>query len=228
MLTTDEIKKLVAEHALSKVPDNAVVGLGSGTTAYYFTLALAEKVKQGFSVKGVPTSNVIKTLAMEQGIPVVELNDVTTIDITVDGADEIDPLLQLIKGGGGALLQEKMVAAASKELVIIADYSKLVKRLGKFPLPVEVIPYGWKQVQQVIEKQYAIKTSLRQQDQQPYVTDHGHYILDCSFKKIKDAASLAVELNQIPGVVEHGLFIDMADEVIVGNKDGSLKVLRRS
>ena len=225
MLSKDEIKKYTAQQAVALVQNNSIVGLGSGTTAWHFTVALGALVKKGFTVTAVPTSHEIKKLAIEQGITITELNNVTAIDLTVDGADEIDPSLQLIKGGGGALLQEKMVAAVSKKLVIVADDSKLVKQLGKFPLPLEVVPYGWKQVQRVIEKKYSIKTTLRLQNNQPFITDHGHYILNCPFQTIANAPVLCSELNLIPGVVDNGLFIGLAQKAIIGYEDGSFKTI---
>jgi ribose 5-phosphate isomerase A len=177
--------------------------------------------------RAIPTSKKTATLAAEQNIPLTALNDVTSIDITIDGADEIDPNLQLIKGGGGALLQEKMVAAASRELFILADETKLVQQLGKFPLPLEVIPFGWKQVQRKIKNTYEIEATLRVRDGQPFVTDHGHYILDCPFQQIENPDILSYDLNAIPGVVDNGLFVNMADMVLVGYGDGQTKTLHK-
>ena len=186
MRTKDEIKKLAAIHAMVHIEQNMVVGIGTGSTVYWFIQELARHVKEGLVCRCVPTSTATNALAIELGIPMHALNDVAKIDITIDGADEIDPQLSLIKGGGGALLQEKMVAAASDKLIIIADNSKLVQQLGAFPLPVEVIPYGWKQVQQHIAFTNDATVTLRVNDDVPFVTDHGHYILDCHFKKIID------------------------------------------
>ena len=152
MLSADDIKKQVGEYASQFVENNMTIGIGTGSTAYWFTLSLAERVRRGLKIQAVPTSQSTKQLATEQGIPLAELNNVDFLDLTVDGADEIDSQLQLIKGGGGALLQEKIVAAASKQLIIIADESKYVKCLGTFPLPVEVIIFGWKQAQRHIQK----------------------------------------------------------------------------
>jgi ribose 5-phosphate isomerase A len=171
----------------------------------------------------VPTSNQTKSLAASLNIPLLELNDVEALDLTIDGADEIDPLLNLIKGGGGALLQEKMVAAVSSRLIIIADHTKMVKELGAFLLPVEVIPYGWKQTQLHIHTFWNLEPSLRIKNDQPFVTDHGHYILDCPFGRIEDPDDLCMELNNIPGVVENGLFVSMATGAIVGYPDGTIK-----
>lgn len=222
MLTANEIKRKVGEQAAELVQPGMTVGIGTGSTAYWLVMALGEKVRQGLDIRCVPTSRETAKLASEQQIPLIALNDAAVIDITIDGADEIDPQGQLIKGGGGALLQEKMVAAASRQLVIIADHTKLVQHLGAFPLPVEVIPFGWKQVQRHIEALYSIKSSLRTKDDQPVVTDHGHYILDCHFNQIADAPALNIALNTIPGVVDNGLFIKMATRTIIGYPDGSV------
>ncbi|MCW3116203.1 MAG: rpiA, partial [Chitinophagaceae bacterium] len=145
----------------------------------------------------------------------------------IDGADEIDPQLQLIKGGGGALLQEKMVAAASKRLIVIADNGKMVECLGKHPLPVEVIAYGWKQTQKHIGMLPCLKSVLRLRDDKPFISDHGHYILDCYFEKIENAGWLSQQLNNIPGVVENGLFVNMASAAIIGHDDGSVRTLNK-
>lgn len=220
MLTKDEVKQLAALHAMAYVQQNMIIGIGTGSTVYWFIRELAQRVQQGLACTCVPTSTATDQLAKEMGIPMLALNDVTKIDVTIDGADEVDAALCLIKGGGGALLQEKMVAAASDRLVIIADSSKLVEQLGAFPLPVEVIPYGWKQVQQRIEAGYGIGTTLRMKEQRPFVTDHGHYILDCHFEHITAATQLATALNMIPGVVETGLFVQMADTAVIAYADG--------
>ena len=167
--------------AIRLVEQDMVIGIGTGSTVYWFIRELARLVSQGMACTGVPTSNATDTLAKQLGIPMMVLNDTNKINLTIDGADEIDSRLNLIKGGGGALLQEKMVAAASDKLVIIADRSKYVQQLGVFPLPVEVIPYGWKQVQRQLQADFAIEAVLRMKDAQAFVTDHGHYILDCHF-----------------------------------------------
>ena len=225
MLTKDETKKLAATNAISYVQQHMTIGIGTGSTVYWFIQELARRVKEGLVCSCVPTSNATDVLAKQLGIPMLELNDVQKINVTIDGADEIDMELQLIKGGGGALLQEKMVAAASDTLVIIADSGKLVKQLGGFPLPVEVIPYGWKQVQQHIQSTYSITSALRTKDEKLFITDHGHYILDCHFQQINEAAKLAVSLNSIPGVVENGLFIQMAAAAVIAYPDGSIQTL---
>lgn len=223
MTSQDEIKKRTGEYAVNLIGENMVVGIGTGSTAYWFIQALGRRVKEGLNCLGVPTSKESKDHAIDCGIPLAELNDVSTIDITIDGADEIDPSLRLIKGGGGALLQEKMVAAASKRLIIIADHTKWVHHLGKFPLPVEVIPYGWKQVQQKIRHRYQIEVQPRIKNDKIFISDHGHYILDCFFESIHDPETLNVSLHNIPGVVETGLFIHLAHAAIVGLSDGSVQ-----
>lgn len=223
MLSSNEIKQRVALKATSLVKPGMMLGLGSGTTMHWFVTALAEHVKEGLQLTAVPTSSDVQKLAEEKGIPLTTLNEVDSIDLTIDGADEIDTNWQLIKGGGGALLQEKLVASVSRELVIIADHSKMVEQLGNFPLPVEVVPYGWKLVQKRLEQFYKIRTTLREKNNRPFLTDHGHYILDCHFKQITDAPTLNGELNLVPGVVETGLFIDMVSGLYIGYADGSVK-----
>ena len=223
MLTQEQIKKNLGKYAADLVPANSVIGMGTGSTVYWLIQELAVRVRNGFSVRIVPTSMQTKKLAAEAGIGSVALNEVDLLPLTIDGADEIDDHFQLIKGGGGALLQEKMVAAASEKLIIIADESKLVKQLGHVPLPVEVIPGGWKQVQKKIISVGCKKAELRKAGDQPFVTDNGHHILDGYFEKIGDAASLNMTLHLIPGVVETGLFINMANTVIIGRADGTIE-----
>lgn len=223
MLQQDEIKKLAGVAAASEVQPGMTIGIGTGTTAYWAIMEIGKRVKEGLNIKAVPTSKETKTLASSLSIQLLELNDVNTLDLTIDGADEIDPDLNLIKGGGGALLQEKMVAAVSQQLIIIADSTKMVKTLGAFPLPVEVIPYGWKQAQLHIQQSWNVETSLRTKNNQPFITDHGHYILDCHFGRIEDPYDLCLHLNNIPGVVENGLFVRMATATIIAYPDGTVK-----
>ncbi len=225
----DEVKKDAGSYAAGLIQAGMTVGLGTGSTAFWFITALAARIKdEGLPCRGIPTSLSTKQLAAGLGIPLVELNDVEFIDVDIDGADEIDPQLNLVKGGGGALLQEKMVAAASKQLIIIAGHNKLVRQLGAFPLPLEVVPYGWKQVQHVIETKYHVAAKIRSSGQQPFVTDHGHYILDCYFQQIPEPGLLNSELNNIPGVVENGLFINMTSMAVIGKPGGSIEILTRS
>jgi ribose 5-phosphate isomerase A len=196
-----------------------VVGLGTGSTAYFAIIALGERVKEGLKIVGIPTSSQTADLARAVGIPLATLDEHPEIDITIDGADEVDPKLNLIKGGGGALLREKVVASASRKMVVVADSSKIVSVLGKFPLPVEVIAFA----RTVIEKKVvALGASIKlrmKRDGSTYITDNGNEILDCSFGKIEDPPSLARELENIPGIVEHGLFVALASVALVGKGD---------
>jgi ribose 5-phosphate isomerase A len=222
----DREKQIAARAAVKLVQSGNIVGLGSGSTATYAVQYLAERVRDGLKILGIPTSQRTKQLAEQLGIPLTTLDEHDQIDIDFDGADEIDPQLNLIKGGGGALLREKIIASASKRFVVMADSTKQVAHLGKFPLPVEVIPFA----QALIAKRIATlgaKVSLRNYAYgNPYVTDEGHHILDCTFGKIADPPALAEKLRAIPGVVDHGLFIGMAEMALIG-KDGEVVQLRR-
>jgi ribose 5-phosphate isomerase A len=227
MLSATEIKKLVGNYAAGLVQPGMNVGLGTGTTAYWLIQALGERIKLGLECRGIPSSAETRKLAAENGIPLVEFNEAGSIDITIDGADEIEPGLTLIKGGGGALLEEKMLAVASKKLVIIADNRKWVPVLGAFPLAVEVVPYGWKRVQQAIESEKKIICSLRLKNGKPFISDQKHYILDCFFNQIPDPQTLEGWLNSLSGVVDNGLFVKLADSAIIGYPDGNIKVISR-
>lgn len=218
-------KQKAGEYAATLIEQGMTIGIGTGSTVYFFIQALAQQIKEGLIIKSIPTSKQTEQLAADLNIPLADLNEVDQIVITIDGADEIDEDLQLIKGGGGALLQEKIVATASEKLVIIADESKLVKQLGKFPLPAEVIPFGWKQTLKHIQELGCEKIMLRSKEEQIFISDHGHYILDCYFEKINDAACLHQQLNNIPGVVENGLFLSMAASAVIAYEDGSIKQL---
>ena len=222
----NEMEKEAAGRAAAKlVRDGDVVGLGTGSTAYFAVVALGQRVKAGLKIVGIPTSIQTAELARAVGIPLTTLDEHPQIDITIDGADEIDPQLRLIKGGGGALLREKVVASASRKMVVVADSGKIVPVLGKFPLPVEIIDFA----RAVIEKKIAslgATTKLRtKSDGQPFVTDNGNHILDCSFGKIADPAALALALSNTPGIVEHGLFIGLAKLALVG-RGASVEELR--
>ena len=223
MLSQNDIKQRLGTFAADFVKQDTLIGLGTGTTVFYLLKELGKRKQQGLHFTAVCTSNQTQKILEEENINYVSINEVDKLQLTIDGADEADAEGNLIKGGGGALLQEKIVAAASDQLIIIIDENKNVKTLGKFPLPVEVITFGWKQVQRKIESTYNIKTALRKKDNTVFITDHQHYILDCWFDIIKNPATLNMELHLIPGVVETGLFIKMATTIIIGFADGDLK-----
>ena len=223
----DDLKQAAAQKALELVQDGMLVGLGSGSTAQFFTEGLGRMVGEGMKVRGVPTSRATAELAASLGIPIVtEL--IGQIDLAVDGADEVDPALNLIKGRGGALSREKLVAAVSKRFVVVVDESKLVKQLGVGVLPVEVLPFLWRST---AERMAALGVSLvvRGGEETPYVTDNGNLILDVSVEGgIADAGQLGFELKKITGVVEHGLFIGLTDTVIVAGPEGPRAIGRSS
>ena len=226
-MANDKEKEAAARASVRFVHDGDVVGLGTGSTAAYVVRFLGERVQAGLKIVGIPTSVRTRELAASLGIPLTKLDECQQIDVAIDGADEFDPKLQLIKGGGGALLREKIIASASRQFVIIADSSKQVPVLGAFPLPVEVIPFAEALVAKKIAA-FGAKVSLRQSpDGKPFITDEGHHILDCRFGQIPDPPALAHKLSATPGVVEHGLFIDMADVVLMGKGDEVVE-LRRS
>ncbi len=216
---TDELKQAAAQKALELVQDGMLVGLGSGRTTRYFTEGLGRLVAEGMKVRGVPTSRNTAALAAQHGIPIVtEL--VGQIDLAVDGADEVDPALNLIKGRGGALFREKLVAAASKRFVVVVDESKLVKQLGVGVLPVEVLPFLWRSTAERLTA-LGLSLVLRGGEETPYVTDNGNLILDVTVEGgIGKPKDLGVALKQTIGVVEHGLFVGMTDTVIVAGPEG--------
>jgi len=213
-MANEQEKEAAARASLQFVKDGQVVGLGTGSTAAYFIKLLGEEVRKGLRIRGIPTS--IRSLEMAQslGIPLTTLDQCQEIAVTVDGADEVDPQLRLIKGGGGAMLREKIVASATKQLVIVADATKQVQRLGKFPLPVEVIKFAQALVEKRIAALGADVRLRRNHDGTPYVTDENNHVLDCRFGEIEDPEGLARKLSEMPGVVEHGLFIGMASVVL--------------
>jgi ribose 5-phosphate isomerase A len=227
MLSNIQIKEMVGQQAADYVQPGMTIGIGTGSTAYWFIISLAKKIRNGLQCVAVPTSQKTKELAEQHFIPLTDLNAVDIIDLTIDGADEINPEFQLIKGGGGALLQEKMVAAASRQFIVIGDEQKYVLKLGKFPLPVEVLPYGWKQTKRKIEQIGCEKIVLRMKNDEVFFTDHGHYILDCYFEQIEDPVQLNSQLKNIPGLLENGLFIDMADGILIGYTDGKTVFKRK-
>ena len=219
--TAESFKRAAAREALSLVEDGMILGLGSGTTSELFLEVLAERVAAGLRVTAVATSRRVAEIAQGHGIEVSELQDVPRIDLTVDGADEIQPRgLKLIKGGGGALLREKLVATAAARFCVIADHSKIVSRLGeRWPVPVVVVPFGWRQTAERI-RSIGGDPTLRIKDGGPLVTDDGLYVLDCRFGPIADPARLATELKGLLGVVEHGLFVGIASRAIVAGAAG--------
>jgi ribose 5-phosphate isomerase A len=223
----DVAKKAAGVYAADFVKQGMTIGIGSGSTVQWFIEELGKRVRQGLMLTAVPTSRTTAQLASQVGIPLIDLSNIDRLSVTVDGADEIDPQGQLIKGGGGALLQEKIVAAASEKLLIIADGSKLVESLGKFPLPVEVIPFAHRQVQRAIfHSNICKKITLRQAAGKVFVTDHHNYILDCECEEISNASALNISLHLIPGVVETGLFPGMADQSIIGYDDGRVEIIK--
>ena len=207
-------KQRAAEAAVEYVKDGMIVGLGTGSTTEFAVKKLGERVRDGLAIRGIPTSDVTKVQAEEEGIPLIDFSETMYIDLTIDGADEIDVNLNMIKGGGAALLREKIVASASKEEIIIVSHEKFVKQLGSFPLPVEVIPFGWQIIFNQLET-LGGSPDLRLKQGQPLRTDQGNYIIDCRFRQIIDAAQLEQRLNMIPGVVENGLFTGLCTRMIM-------------
>jgi ribose 5-phosphate isomerase A len=222
----DDEKDAAAHASLQFVHDGQIVGLGTGSTASRAVRLLGAAVEAGLKIRGVPTSARTKELAESLGIPLTTLDEIQQIDVTIDGADEIDPQLQLIKGGGGALLREKVIASASRQMIVLGDSSKQVSMLGKFPLPVEVIPFAQVLVGERIKALGASVHLRMDASGKPFVTDEGHHILDCSFGQIPDPPALARLLSDMPGVVEHGLFIHIATVALIA-KNEKVLALRR-
>lgn len=228
-MSADLAKRNAAEAALEFIKDGMIVGLGTGSTSAHFVRLLGARVREGLRVKGVPTSEATRNLAEQEGIPLLEISQVSRIDVDVDGADEIDPAFQLIKGGGGALLREKIVAAASAEMVTIADAGKWVETLGAFPLPVEVTRFGFgltlPRVRAALRATGCagdeVVLRIAGKANEPVITDGGNYILDAHAQRIPDAPALARALKYIAGVVEHGLFIGLSRVVILGHGGGA-------
>jgi len=232
-VSMDDLKRQAAARALDFVQTGMKLGLGTGSTAKHFVELLGARVRDGLDVIGVPTSEATRDDAIRCGIRLTTLDEIDRLDLTVDGADEIDPSLNLIKGGGGALLREKIVAAASDRMIVIADDSKWVETLGRFPLPIEVIPFGLGATQCAIGKAFADcgvsgQMAVRKgRDGHVFVTDGGHWIVHAHLGRIADAPRLAESLNSIPGVVEHGLFIGLASMAMLAGSQGIRVVERR-
>src|SRR5579863_1238988 len=224
--TSDLEKAAAARASLGFVHDGNIVGLGTGSTAAHAVRFLGERVRAGLKIRGIPTSVHTRDLAASAGIPLTTLDEFQQIDVTIDGADEFDPQLNLIKGGGGALLREKIIASASKTVVIITDASKQAAMLGKFPLPVEVIPFAEALVSKKISALGATVKLRQGTDGKTFITDERHHILDCHFGQIPDPPALARKLSDMPGIVEHGLFIGMASVVLIA-KGSEVQELRR-
>ena len=222
-MNTEYQKKIAAEKATSEIRPGMVVGLGTGSTVYYALLKIGTLVKDGLDIVGIPTSEGTEKIATAQGIPLSTLSTHPKIDLTIDGADEVALRLNLIKGGGAALVREKIIANASQRILIVVDESKCSQVLGtNFPLPVEIIPFGWEATQKAVNR-FCGSSTLRGGEEQPLVTDNGNYILDCDFSPvggITEPAKVEMALNNLPGVVENGIFVNRADKVIVGTASG--------
>lgn len=220
-------KKIAAGKAIEYIRTGMTLGLGTGSTAYWAIQGIGEQVKNGLSVRAIATSMQSEALARELGIPIVPFAEIDRIDITIDGADEVDQQLNLIKGGGGALLREKIVASATKFYIIIVDETKLVDHLGRFPLPVEVTPFGWELTERRLKELGAVPRMRMTSEKHPFLTDNQHYILDCAFGPILDPAGLHERVSAITGVMEDGFFINMADIVIAGTPGGGTRILKK-
>ncbi|MFY4774418.1 ribose-5-phosphate isomerase RpiA [Metabacillus sp. RGM 3146] len=219
-------KQIVGEKAADLVKEGMTVGLGTGSTVFYTIQKLGRLVAEGLNIKGIPTSLATERLAQECGIPLIGFEEMEFLDLAIDGADEADPHMHLIKGGGGALLREKIIAKASKEFVVVADPNKMVRTLGSFSLPVEVVVFGYEMTGRHIQK-LGCTLELRKTAGNPLITDNGNYIFDCQFSEIGDPETLERELNMIPGVVENGLFVNMADVIITLDDEKNIKVMKK-
>ncbi|WP_455244986.1 ribose-5-phosphate isomerase RpiA [Petrachloros mirabilis] len=218
----DSLKRAAALKAVEYVADGMVVGLGTGSTAKHMVIALGEKVKAGMSLRGVATSQETAMLAKQSGITLIDADNRWIIDVAIDGADQVDPQFNLIKGGGGALLKEKIVAASARKFIVLIDHTKQVPVLGgTFPLPIEVIPFGWGSTAREIEALTKSHVVLRDRNGIPFKTEAGNVIVDVHVEKIDDPKNLEMALNQIPGIVETGLFVGRTDLLIVGTPHGT-------
>ena len=217
-------KKAAADQAVEFIQSGMTVGLGTGSTAYWAIHRIAERMKEeGLRIKAVSSSKQSEELAIQLGIPMIPFSEVKSIDITIDGADEVDPDTNLIKGGGGALLREKIIASNSSRFVVIVDESKLVTTLGQFPLPIEIVPFAAELTIRRLE-QLGCRPVIRMADQAMFITDNGNWIIDCHFDVISNPRQLGEQIKTIPGVVEHGLFVKMANTIVVGHADGTTTV----
>jgi len=219
-------KKLAAERAVDYIQQDMIIGLGTGSTAYWAIQKIGTKIKEGLRIKAIATSRQSEKLATELQIPLTSFAENSIIDLTIDGADEVDKNLNLIKGGGGALLREKIVASASTTFIVVVDENKLVKKLGKFPLPVEVVPFAFERTLKTIQH-LGCTPRIRLAENKFYVTDNGNYIIDCEFGVIENPENLHTQLNLIPGVVDNGLFVGMARRVVVGHINGTVEEFSR-
>ena len=232
MTDPNTLKRAAAAKAVEYVRDGMKLGLGSGTTAEIFMEMLAPKVRAGGKLLCVPTSERTAAHARKLGLTLANLDDLAPLDITIDGADEADRNLDLIKGGGGMLLREKIVAAASKKMIVIADESKLVPRLGKYPLPIEVMNFGHKSTAERLSERFAemgysnVAMKVREKDGAPFITDNNNMIYDCSFGAIQNAAKLAAAIKTVPGAVEHGLFVGIAHTLLIAGP-GEVEVIEK-
>ncbi|MET6996558.1 ribose-5-phosphate isomerase RpiA [Chitinophaga defluvii] len=217
-------KKVAGQKAVEYIKAGMTVGLGTGSTAWWAIQEIGARVKAGLDINAIATSDQSYELAVALQIPLITFEEITQIDVDIDGADEVDRQLQLIKGGGGALLREKIIAAASQQMIVAVDEHKLVDTLGKFPLPVEVVVFGWEMTARKLAA-LGTQTVLREKNGQPFITDNGNYIIDCAFNAITDPATLHTRLNAIPGVAENGLFVNYAHTVIVGYENGTVNTL---
>jgi ribose 5-phosphate isomerase A len=221
------VKQLAAEKAVSFLENGMTIGLGTGSTAYWAIEKIGEKVnKEKWKIRAIATSTRSEEQARRLGIPIVDFSSFKSIDVTIDGADEVDAELQLIKGGGGALLREKIVATNSKHMIVVADESKWVKCLGRFPLPVEVVLFGWERAFEKLQL-LGCETQRRMNGKEPFLTDNGNYIVDCAFGEIKHAPELHESINAITGVVDNGLFINIASKLILGLNTGETRIISR-
>ena len=231
MLSIEEMKKSSAKYAVNKyVKDNMIIGLGTGTTVYYAILELSKLVSQGYKLKFVPTSKDTEKLAKKHNLPLTTLNEFPKLDLTIDGADEIDKNLNMVKGGKGALLREKILAKCSKKVVIIVDETKLSSKLcEKAYLPVEVLPFGYKPCLLKLKNfQNVVDAKLRMKNSEPFTTDNGNFIIDCKCHPLENPEKLEEKINMIPGILENGLFVRLADIVVVTKRNGTIKELERN